>query len=512
MKRGREAALALASGLLLWLSFPNPFAMHFEVWPGYLAFVALVPFFALLEDRLPAEGFQLGFLMGSACFLPGLLWITNVKPLGLGAVPAWCGLAAYCALFPALFGAVAAWGLKRAWRTPVLWLAALWTLVEVLREHLFSGFPWLNLGSSQFANGALLPLAALTGQAGLGFAVVLVNAVVCALLVYPRWLLSYKRTLSAVVVLLALAQGARWQAGLQARWDAEGPPVGSPAASAGLKVAVVQGGIDEDQAWDRAYRDRVLSTYFELSNIAASQGARLIVWPESTFPGFFNEESTEAARVRAFAARARVSLLIGSTLSTGGAYTNGAVLVGPDGSVSSYAKRHLVPFGEYVPLRTWVPILDHLLDRFGVISFSAGKEPVYFDVDGVTVEPLVCYESVFPDLCLGTKNPDLIAILTDDTWYGVSSGPVWHAAQAVLRAVENGCWVARSASTGISLIAAPDGRIRLSAGLGSVGVLVQTIGPARPTPWREYGCWFLWLCAGILVFSSSLCRKTVKNS
>ncbi|HTA16135.1 MAG TPA: hypothetical protein VK786_00130, partial [bacterium] len=194
MKRFWRPGLALFSGLLLWLSFPNPWALHFEAWPGHLAWVALVPLLALLEDCTVNEGFQLGFLTGSAFFLPGLLWITYVQPLGPAAMPAWCGLAAWCALFPAVFGAVAAWGLAKGWRAPVLWLPALWTFLEALREHLFTGFPWLNIGSSQFVNPHVLPLAALTGQVGLDYAVVLGNAVFCALLVRPTWLLSWKKT------------------------------------------------------------------------------------------------------------------------------------------------------------------------------------------------------------------------------------------------------------------------------------------------------------------------------
>jgi len=486
--------------------------MHFEAWPGYLAWVALVPFLALLEDCSSREGFQLGFLTGTAFFLPGLLWITYVRPLGLGAGPAWCGLAAWCALFLAAFGAIAAWGLRKGWRAPVLWLPALWTLMEALREHLLTGFPWLNLGSSQFANPAVLPLAALTGQVGLDYAVALGNAVVCALLVHPAWLLSYKKTLGACAMILALAWGAHQQSAAQALWDEQGGGPDFPAASTGLKAAVVQGGIDEDQAWTKEYRDGIIKTYLGLSSAAVDQGARLILWPESTFPGFFNEDAPEAQAIKDFARRRKINFLIGSTLSTDGIYTNSAVLVDTQGTTLSYAKRHLVPFGEYVPFRRWIPILDRLLDNFGIISFSAGSQPATYAVDGGFVEPLICFESVFPDLARQGKAPDLLAILTDDGWYGTSPGPVWHASQAAVRAVENGCWVARAASTGISLIASPQGKIPYTIGLGELGVMVQTLGPARPTPWRAHGLWFLWVCAALLTLSWAFSLQKVKKS
>jgi apolipoprotein N-acyltransferase len=506
LKRGLRPALALLSGILLWLSFPNPWAMHFEAWPGRLAWVALVPLLALLENCGTGEGFQLGFLTGGAFFLPGLLWLTYVQPLGLAAIPAWCGLAAWCALFVALFGACAAWGLKRGLWAPLLWLPALWTLLEALREHLFTGFPWLNLGSSQFANPKLLPLAALTGQVGLTYAVALGNVVACALLVHPHWVLSWKKTLSAFVVIMALAWGAHQQAQAQARWEAQ-PEL----APTGLKVALIQGGIDENQAWTKQYRDEILKTYCTLSVAAAQQGASLILWPESTFPGFFNEDAPEAEAVKDFARSQRVSLLIGSTLSVDGLYTNSAVLVDSRGDTQSYAKRHLVPFGEYVPLRSWLPILDRMLDSFGIVGFSFGTQATVFKVGGGLVAPEICYESVFPDLGREGRAPDLIAVLTDDTWYGLSPGPVWHASQAVLRAVENGCWVAQASTTGVSVMASPSGRMDLKIGLGELGVLVQNLGPARPTPWRRFGLWFLWVCAGLLTFSWVLRGRPGKN-
>jgi apolipoprotein N-acyltransferase len=254
-----------------------------------------------------------------------------------------------------------------------------------------------------------------------------------------------------------------------------------------------------------------METYLTYSSAAADQGATLILWPESTFPGFYNENAPEAAEIRAFTKRRHVYVLMGSTLSSNGIYTNSAVLVEPGGDTLTYAKRHLVPFGEYVPFRSWVPLLDRALDQFGMADFASGTQGMAFPVQGAAVAPLICYESVFPDLAAQGPAPDLLAILTDDTWYGVSSGPVWHASQAVLRAVENGCWVARAAATGISLIASPDGQIRLSAGLEEAGALVQVLGPARPTPWRAHGSWFLWVCGALLALGWIASVRSAKN-
>jgi len=493
-----KAGLALASGMLLWLSFPNPWAMHFEAWPGYLAYIALVPLVAALETAETKEGFGLGFVAGSAFFLPGLLWLTNVKPLGLGAFPAWCGLAAWCALFVGAFGAGAAYGLRRRWPLPVLWLPALWTVLECLRAWLFTGFPWLGLGTTQAFHPRVAALAAFAGLPGLDYAVVLANGVAFALLVRPSWLLPWRRGLAVLAVIGLLAWGAGEQIHAQKLWSAGEPVGGLSPRFLNLKVGVAQGGIDEDQAWTQEYRDHLLRMYFTLTTSAVAQGARLVIWPESSFPGFFNENAPEALLVKEYARREKVYLLLGSTLSEGGAYTNSAVLVDPDGNTRSYAKRHLVPFGEYVPFRHWVGVLDLALQKMGVEDFRAGDSPADFGVADTTVAPLICYESVFPELARGPQPADVLAILTVDTWYGVSPGPVWHAAQASLRAIENGCWVARSAATGISLFAAPDGSVPMLIDLNEAGVLVHYVEQARPTPWKTYGNWFLWVCCGLL--------------
>lgn len=483
----RRRALAVLSGLLLWLSFPHPWALGFEAWPGYLALVALVPLLAALDGATDRQGALLGFFCGLACFVPGLFWLTHVQPLGPGAVPAWLALAAWCAAFPALFGALTARGLREQWGQPALWIAALWTLSELLRENLLSGFPWMGLGSSQYRNLALLPLAAATGQAGLHLAVALGNSLFFGAAVQPKLLLGLKRSLGAVVVALALGALALWQGAAQRAWQR-----GAEAAPQ-RRVAVIQGAIDLDQAWTQAYRRALMDRYLALSTRSIEQGAQVLLWPESSFPGFFNEDAPEARELKAFAIRHKVGLLVGSTLSEAGAYTNSAVWIDAAGSTASYAKRHLVPFGEYVPFRGVAPLLDLALERFGVVGFSPGQSTASFGDPGFTIKPLICYESVFPSLAREGGQATLLGVLTVDTWYGHSAGPVWHASQAVLRAVEQGTWVARAASTGISLFASPDGRLEQPIALDQPGFAVQAITAPRWTPFMRWGQGPLWV-------------------
>jgi apolipoprotein N-acyltransferase len=491
MTLAARRGLAVGAGLLLYFSFPNWLALGFEPWTGAVACVALAPLLAALDGVGARTGFGLGCLAGLAFHGPGLHWLTMVQPLGWGAVPAWLGLAAWCALFVGLFGALAAHGLAAAWPLPLLWLPAAWALMEWLRSQLLTGFPWNSLGSSQYGNAFLRPLAAVTGPAGLDYAVALLGALAWALLWRPRLLTRVGALLPTLAVLLALAGGAAWAGGQAERQLAAG--VNGPA------VAVVQGGIDLDQPWDRDFRAEVMAAYMGYSGQAADAGAQVILWPESAFPGFFNEDAPEAEAVKAFARRRHVSLLIGSTLSGPDGYRNAAIWVDADGSTRAYVKRHLVPFGEYLPLEGWIPGLHGVLERMGVAFFRPGTEAARFQGPGVGLVPLICFEGVFPEMARQGPAPDVLALLTVDTWYGVTAGPVWHASQAALRAVENGCWSARAAATGISLFAAPDGSLRGRLPLGGAGWVLQRVGPGQVTPYRRWGSWFLLTCVILLL-------------
>jgi apolipoprotein N-acyltransferase len=372
-----------------------------------------------------------------------------------------------------------AWAAERKAALPVLGLAMLWALLELLRERLFSGFPWVNLGSSQAVNPAILPLASITGQVGLHFAVALGNLVLFGLIFEQKLLLGAARSLSATAALGLLIWGAQ-----AARLQTAQVPDGSR-----VKVGVIQGAIDQDQAWTQQYRERIMNTYLLLSQAALNEGAQVLVWPESAFPGFFNEDAAEARQLRAFAKQHKVHMLVGSTLSDGQGYHNAALWIAPDGNTLSQSKRHMVPFGEYVPFRQAVPVLDMAMARLGVSDFVPGEAGPLFDLAGLKTQPLICYESVFPAVPRQGPDPDLLGVITVDTWYGRSAGPVWHAAQCALRAVENGCWVARSAATGISLFADPQGHLLKTIALDQAGYAVMEIPRGKGSFYRLHGEW-----------------------
>jgi apolipoprotein N-acyltransferase len=497
----KRRGLAVFSGLLLWLSFPNVFALNFQPWTGWVAWVALVPLCVALWGQKPPVAFRTGLLSGFVFYLLSLTWITNVQPMGPASLPAWVALALWCALFTGGWGAMAGWVSRRYTRLPVVALAALWALLELLRERLFTGFPWVNLGSSQAFNPAILPLASITGQVGLHFAVALGNLIFFSLLFEQKLLLGTARSLSATLAVGLLVWGAQ-VARVQTAQVPAGPTV---------KVGIIQGGIDQDQAWTQAYRERIMNTYLLLSQAAVQEGAQVLLWPESAFPGFFNENAAEAKQLKAFAKVHQLNLMIGSTLAEGPDpehqnYHNSALWITPAGNTLAQAKRHMVPFGEYVPFRRSVPVLDMAMARLGVSDFVPGVAGPLFDLGGLKTQPLICYESVFPAVPREGPAPDLLGVITVDTWYGRSAGPVWHASQCALRAVENGCWVARSAATGISLFADPQGHLLKPIGLDQAGYAVAEIPRGKTTFYRLHG---EWLAAVLLLLLAILWAQTL---
>ena len=492
MSLNARRGLALLSGLLLWLSFPNVFALEFQTWPGWIAWVALVPLCWALWLQPAGCAFRLAWLSGTVFFILSFSWLTNVRPMGPAAYPAWFALALWCGVFVAFWGWLVSWVSRRNAPQPSIVLAAAWALLELLRERALTGFPWVNLGSSQAFNPAVLPLAAITGQVGLHFAVALANLFFFAILVEQKILLGFARSSMALLCMGLLAWGV--QVGRQSLIpNTAGPRV---------KVAIIQGGIDQDQAWTPDYRALTMRTYLGLSESAVKDGAQALLWPESAYPGFFNEDAVEAKQLKAFARAHKVQLMIGSTFSEDRGYRNSALWIGPEGNTLAQAKRHLVPFGEYVPFMGLLPILDGAMARLGVSGFLPGTSGPLFNLGGLQTQPLICYESIFPAIAREGGHIDLLGVITEDTWYGHSAAPVYHASQCVLRAVENGCWVGRSAATGISLFVDPQGRLLQPIALDQAGYRVADISQGRSTFYREHGEWlaglFLLLLAGLL--------------
>lgn len=490
--------IAAGSGLLLTAAFP-------ALALSDLAFVALVPLLAAVAGRRPPEAFRLGFLAGLVHFGTLLAWVVYTMgtygqlPLFL-SLPVLGLLAAYLSVYPAAFAAL--WvGL----RIPSWLLApaagALWTALEYLRANLLTGFPWELLGYSQHGRLTLIQAADVTGVYGISFLVVTLNAAVFLLLCgifRRRWQdvpLEPRAAGSVVLIALACLGGTagygQWRLN---RIDA------LMAAAPKPTVAVVQGNIDQARKWDPAFQAATVDRYLHLSLEALGGFPELIVWPETATPFYLHEPSPLTDRVVGFVGRAGAPLLVGSPFyqERDGKidYYNSAYLLDAEGDVAGrYDKVHLVPFGEYVPLRRLLPFVGKMVPQVG--DFKPGRRGTVLRWGDRRLGVQICYEIIFPALArqMTANGADLLVNITNDAWFGRTAAPEQHFSMAVFRAVENRRTLARAANTGISGFIGPDGRVLARTGLFT-GVAASQPVPllTERTFYSRFGDLWAWGC------------------
>lgn len=452
-----DLACSAASGVLLVLSFPR---VGHPAW----AWIALVPLLlAVVRARSVARGFACGLVAGAVYFAGTIYWIPRVMEEygGLPAPLAWVVhllLVAVLATFPAAFGAALAAVARRHGAAALHAAPAIWVTTELGRIYVLTGFPWVLLGYSQTPVLPVAQLASLTGVLGLSALVALVNATL-AFAVEVRGPRRTRALAATAAVVLAVIGFGAWR--LQAD---ELRSAGTP-----LRVAAAQGNIAQHDKWNPALREDIVAAYLDLTRRAAAAGARLVVWPEAATPFAFQNDPLQAEAVRQVARDTGVHLLLGTNHARyDGAprYYNAAVMVDAAGETTGiYAKQHLVPFGEYVPLRRLLFFVSPLVESVG--DFSPGPGPRTLSMDGAPVGAAICYEIIYPELVRGfvTRGSRLLATLTNDAWYGRTAAPYQHFQQATMRAIELGRYLVRAANTGISGVVDPYGRVVASTPL-----------------------------------------------
>ncbi len=459
MKR-LDYLLALTAGILLALSFPR--FGH----PAF-AWIALVPLLIALSGwrgrpgRLPGQpplrAFLLGLTTGFVSFVGTIYWTgTVVQQFGGLMMPvaifAMALLAAYLALFPALTAVITSRLVTRAGIAGLLFFPAAWVSTEFCRGYLFGGFPWVPLGNSQVEVLPVAQLASLFGVYGLSGLVALINAIIgYALLTSGRRRVA---AIAAAVVMLAGIGG--W--GVRRIADGSLTREGTP-----LRVGLIQGNIAQEDKWKASEARRIFTTHIAMTRDVARRGAQFVLWPESSTPFMFEEDDGGEETVRALAREVGVPILLGSDQivreGTPRMY-NAAFLVTPTGDTAAvYRKIHLVPFGEYIPMKQWLTFVTPLVDSLA--EFAPGAAVVLIPVGDRLVSTAICYEVVYPSLVRQAVEggSQLLTTITNDGWYGHSSAPYQHWAMASMRAIEQGRYLARAANTGISGIVDPYGRV-----------------------------------------------------
>jgi len=374
----------------------------------------------------------------------GLNW-----PLAVGAGSL---LVAYLALFPAIFALVTARSVSALGPRALLLAPFVWVATELLRRWVLGGFPWVLLGYSQASVVPVVQTASLAGVYGLSAIVVLASAGF-VLAIRARGVLRLAAPLAVAALIGGLTAWGSWRVA-----DGSLVKAGTP-----VRVAMIQGNIPQTQKWDRGRAGEILGTYLEMTRAAAQHGATVVLWPESSTPFLFDYDAAGNAAIRAAARGQRISLLFGSDEYEPGKpakFFNSAFLLDPDGrTVAVYKKMHLVPFGEFVPLKRLLFFVGPLVEA--VSDFSPGDESVVMPVGPQRLSTAICYEVVYPDLIADfvDHGSQLLTTITNDAWYGQSSAPYQHFWQAAVRAVEQGRYLVRAANTGISGIVDPYGRV-----------------------------------------------------
>jgi apolipoprotein N-acyltransferase len=486
---------ALISGALIVLAFPV-----FDLY--LLAWVAFVPLLLSLWKKSPGEAFQAGFVFGLVYFFGTLYWIYHSINFYGGvsfvvSISIVLLLCCYLSIYPAVFAYCFASFIKRT-RLPALIIGpVIWVLLEFVRSYAFTGFPWSSIGYSQYKFLPVIQVSDITGVYGISFLVLAFNcAIVDGLLIrarvrkMPLFPLSYTIIgfiIFFIVIVSSLGYGF-WRLGQ----DRPGNPV---------KAGLVQGNIEQDKKWDPVFQKYVMDTYYALSLDAAGRSPDLIIWPETAVPFIFGEDKENTEQLVQFEKTLNTHLLLGSILTKKTAaeqqpLTNSVLLLDKEGKIIyQYDKIHLVPFGEYVPLRRVLFFVDKLVAGIG--DYVPGNEYTKAETSFGNFAPMVCYEIIFPGLVrkFYSINGDFIVTVTNDAWFGKTAGPYQHFSMAVFRAIENRKPVMRSANTGISGFIDSNGRIISRTELFQRQVLTGEIKTDKTlTYYSRYGDLFAYFC------------------
>ena len=392
----------------------------------------------------------------------------------------------------------------------VLGLASAWVLLEWVRSHLFTGFPWLPLAASQWQKPALLQVAAYGGAWAISFVLICFNLGAAAYahrIFFEGTTGLRKRSPEFTVALIVLMAGTF-------------PFVGdffNQQRQKLLRAAVVQPYIPQSEKWDPGRAREILTTVEQTTFRANESGApEVIVWPEAVVPLALQRDPNVAAWLTSIAHRTGKPLLLGSVSvdnpgTAGEQWRNGAFTVDPVAGVQfpGYAKRHLVPFGEYIPLRSVFGWLDKFVPIGGdFIPGATGRPlPLNFGVTRLQVGVLICYEDLFPELARESarSGAEMLAVLTNNAWYGEGGAAYQHAAHSVLRAVETRRPLLRCGNGGWSGWIDEFGNVRAVLTNDNDSVYFRgshTLTVTRDARWigrqsfySEHGDWFLIVCA-----------------
>jgi len=494
---------SVASGLLIALSFPTA-----DLFP--LAWAGFVPLLCSVWQNDWKSAFKKGFAFGMVYFFGTLYWIYH-SINHFGGVSLYSSIAVvlllclYLSIFPAAFSVLFSLAYSRT-RLPALLAAPVfWVSLEFLRSYAFTGFPWSSMGYSQYRFLPLIQAADITGIYGISFLLLACNGLITDVIVLRRKLseqplfpLSY--TFTGALVLLVIILSVFGYGFFRLHQERPGQDV---------SISVIQGNIEQDRKWEPIFQNEVIATYEALSTEALRSRPSLIIWPETAVPFIYENDTEHTARLLNFQRQIETPLLFGSIImkkrtAESSELANSALLLDREGKKSySYDKIHLVPFGEYVPLKSILFFLDKLV--VGIGDYMPGRQYLLAETDIGRFGTLICYEIIFPGMVrkFYARGGDLLVTITNDAWFGNTAGPYQHFSMAVFRAIENRKPVVRAANTGISGFIDSSGRIISKTDLFVRQALTKIIRTdSAMTFYTKYGDLFSFLC---IIISIIIC-------
>ena len=473
---------AIVSGVLLILSFP-------KYGFGFVAWFALIPLlYALDRTTSIRQALMLGFITGVVGYVGIIYWIAYVV-VNYGYLPIYLGiilmllLACYLSVYLAIF----AGGITYFKNKIPLYLIApvLWVCLEYCKSQMFTGFPWENLGYSQYLNLYLIQFADILGVYGLSFLIILVNASLFEIFT-KRSKIQYITAAAVSLVLVSVYIYGIF------RVNSIDKLLQNPSTPS-MEVSLIQGNIDQSIKWNKNFQKETLNIYEDISinNIPASGG--LIVWPETAVPINFQDDSDLSRQIRNLAIKTKSDFIFGSVSYLRRShyvdFYNSAYLLSSGGEVKGrYDKVHLVPYGEYVPLRNAFPFIKGLASGIGDFSTGGGFSPLSTADRKIGV--LICYEGILPFAARMYKNEsaDILVNITNDAWFGSTSAPYQHLSMTIFRAVETRLYLVRAANTGISAIVDPRGQIVAKTNIFQRDALKGNVKLLKiPTFYAKYG-------------------------
>ena len=479
MTRVRDVALhavvLFAAAFVMALAFPRT---DWSLTPWF----ALAPLLAIATIRAPREAFFWGWASGTVFFLVLLRWLQftfqvySEIPWPLVYGPVFL-LAAYCGFWTGAVAWLVSWLTARRSTAMALVMAPFfWIAAEWLRGHLFGGFPWGTIGYSQYSQLRVIQIAELAGVHGVSFVLLAVNAALAGCLVL-RWR-GAVAGLGGVAVLVAATLGFG------------SVRLAQPMGTSFGRVTIIQPSIEQPLKWEPRHTLETLGIYFALLRRVGEQHPQLIVWPETAAPTILRRDPALIERVRAASAELGAPMLVGSIDEIDGRFRNTAFLITDQGIVGRYDKIQLVPFGEFLPLsgvlgfvRGWAQFIAEL---------EAGSRAVVFKAPPASFGVVICYEGIFPDLFRRfVRDGALLMVnMTNDAWFGRTSGPAQHLAMYPFRAVEHRVTIVRAANTGVSAFIAPTGMIVRRLQLFERGVMTESMPlRTRRTLFTRIGDW-----------------------